>query len=387
MGEQTFLYGKPYEFIPFLEKPEVEKYSSHNKVAENTYSGKLKLRITTLSPLHIGSKQQDYDQTGNVLKKQIRRNGNLIIPGSSLKGAVRSIAEAISYSCAAESPFQELKSLLPRENRVACSNIHQRGLCMACSIFGMANNKEGYKGKVAFGEFAWKKGNLSRQMIPVLESPFKNYPDNHDVFGSSDKSHYGNERLYYCKACEAGDCQTCSKEKFFQCKERAGRKREMGFRGRKFYSTGREISPESVREDGKENCFEMVDSESVFEGELVFQNLKKEEGKLLSYALDIGHHFTMKLGYGKPLGYGKIKVDLIGAESMESRYGLQGMKMHKDVENGWSMERQNALQERKNCGNYINMVTNWAEEYRKDSPEEIKAAITELERIMEKQAD
>lgn len=130
MGEQTFLYGKPYEFIPFLEKSEVEKYSSHNKAAENTYSGKLKLRITTLSPLHIGSKQQDYDQTGNILKKQIRRNGNLIIPGSSLKGAVRSIAEAISYSCAAEPPFQELKSLLPRENRVACSNIHQRGLCM-----------------------------------------------------------------------------------------------------------------------------------------------------------------------------------------------------------------------------------------------------------------
>lgn len=398
---QTFLKNKPYEFLPLLEtRKEIQRYS-HQDMAVETYSGKLKLNITALSPLHIGSKQKEYDAFGNAKKKQMRRNGSIIIPGSSIKGAVRSIAEAVSYSCAVKPPSGQLRKLLPVKNKLPCSNPKSKGICITCSIFGMAGEmgkkgkkdeeegkskkedaKESYKGKVVFGEFTWIKGGAGAQTVyaklPRLESPFKDYPNPHDVFGKSDTKNqyrYGNERLYYCKACNTGDCQNCSKQEYFQKRDKAGEEREMAFRGRKFYSIKREISAESILEinGGKRgNDFEMVSPGSVFSGEVLFQNLTEEEARLLAYSLGIGHHFTMKIGYGKPLGYGKIKVDLLDVEDMRDRYnlglvGAEGMRSQCNLQ-GTVLDKEK--------------VERWAKEYHDSSQADIKAAIDELERIM-----
>lgn len=347
---QTFLRDKPYEFVPLLEQCKRTKYSSHNRMERGTYSGKLKLKMEILSPLHIGSKQQEYDENGNVMKSQMRRNGNIVIPGSSFKGAVRAIAEAVSYSCAVKLPDVALKKILPPENNEPCLDIN-KGLCITCSIFGMMSKAGSYKGKVDFGEFVFSSGSTKYEEIPSLESPFKNYPDPHDVFGN--RSHYGNERLYYCKACEEGNCQDCRKEDYFRHIEAAGTEREMGFRGRKFYSTERE---KQIDTNGGIRC-EMIKPGSIMEGEILFQNLREEEGRLLMYALDIGHSFTMKLGYGKPLGYGKVKIKLSDVESIGIRYPSEKV-INRDI------------------------IERWAQEYKSDSPEEIKKVINEFERIM-----
>lgn len=350
-GRQTFLKDKPYEFVPLLGHCDRINYNKRN-ANKDTYSGRLILKITVLTPLHIGSSLIDYDRDGNVIKKQMRRNGKLIIPGSSLKGAVRSVAEAVSYSCAVKVPDSVLKNALPKGNREICSDAGN--LCMTCFMFGMMGKPGSCKGKVRFGEFELESGGAVEKQIPLLESPFKNYPKPHDMFGyRASKSNYGNERLYYCKACEAGNCEECSKEDYLRNKDIAGKTREIAFRGRKFYSTSREYVPESR----KLTNYEMIKPDSVLTGEILFENLRQEEGRLLAYALDLGHHFAMKLGYGKPLGYGKVKIDLEGVENPNNRYPSK-----------WKADKE--------------VVERWAQEYRENSTDAIKGVIRELERIM-----
>ncbi|MCI8746371.1 MAG: hypothetical protein HFH67_00675 [Lachnospiraceae bacterium] len=349
---QTFLKDKAYDFVPLLDKCKRLSYIPHNIMEKGSYNGKLKLKIQVLSPLHIGGRMQDYDNMGNIIKKQVSRNGNMVIPGSSLKGAVRSIAEAVSYSCAVKVPDNILKRILPINNQEQCSNINN-GICIVCSIFGIANGEAAYKGKVNFGEFKLISGGLEENQIPLLEKPFKNDTTNDVFYNNNEKKNYGNERLYYCKACETGRCQNCSKEEYSQNIKEAGKERDMAFRGRKFYKTngGNEAPP------NKKVCCEMIRTGSVMEGELIFQNLRKEEGMLLAYALDINNYFTMKLGYAKSLGYGKVRIYLEEVESASNRYPGSGY-LEKEI------------------------IENWGREYRERCSDEIKNVINKLEEIM-----
>lgn len=354
---QTFLREKPYEFVPLVEQCKTEKYSGHHIMGKNTYAGRLRLKIKTESPVHIGGKQQDYDENGNVIYNQMRRNGKMIIPGSSLKGAVRSIAEAVSYSCAVKLPHSilEPKKLLPSGNQIACYMKKKNELCITCSMFGMMSKPLSYKGKVNFGEFVLQNDSKLYEKLPLLETPFKDYPEKHDVFGysSKKKSTYGNERLYYCRACESGNCQDCSKKEYFEKATLAGPKREMRFRGRKFYNPDYGIQQEIK----KTSLYEFIAPQSTLEGDIIFQNLSEEECMLLAYSLGIGRQFTLKLGYGKPLGYGKVKIDLAGVESISSRY-----------------PEEKAIS--------ADLVQRWAQEYPAKCPADIQPVIREFERIM-----
>ena len=62
----------------------------------------------------------------------------------------------------------------------------------------------------------------------------------------------------------------------------------------------------------------MLNRGALFEGDIVFQNMSEAELKLLAYALGLDHHFTMKFGYGKPLGYGNVKISLLYVEGYGS---------------------------------------------------------------------
>ncbi len=332
---QTLLKDKPYEFVPLVSQCNREFYNSLAVRGDCIYSGRLNLKITVISHLHIGSGEREFLQNGNVLKKQMRRNGKCIIPGSSLKGAVRSVAEAVSYSCAVKAPDYNLKSALPDGNMSSCSD--SRELCMACYIFGMTGKDGNFKGKVRFGEFSLisEGSQIERRKIPFMKGP-----------------HMDNERLYYCKACTAGNCENCTIEAY-DCAKNKQTKQKKEFRGRKFYSTQKEV----MLQQNECSFYEMIKPGSVLKGEIVFQDLRQEEGRLLAYALNIGNFFCMKLGYGKPLGYGKVKIELESAESINSKY-VSLPKIDSEL------------------------VQKWANEYREENTDEIKLLMSELERIM-----
>ena len=348
---QVLLKDASYEFLPLLDHSKKDSYTLHNRVEKDTYNGKMKLRILVKTPLHIGALYQEFDHEGNIIKKHMQRNGIAVIPGSSLKGAVRSIAEAVSYSCAVTVPDPVLKNILPEGNKKRCSPMDKE-LCITCSIFGTIGAGS-YKGKLNFGEFALKDGHIIQKKLPSMESPFKNYPNYQNYQKNKDlipekfdhlkySSNYGNERLYYCKACENGDCENCRKEEYWDHIKEAEKERNLEFRGRKFYSSDREKNAEDyVKNDSEEKTFyEMIKPGSILEGEIIFQNLSEEEGKLLAYALNIGNHFNMKLGYGKPYGHGKVEVSILDTMNMGTSY-LAGKSISKELIERWSEEYRN----------------------------------------------
>lgn len=356
--KQTFLHEKPYGFVPLVENCEQKPAFSQQSFEKGTYSGKLMIELTVRSLLHIGSGYNLCNENGKIENLTMRRQGRVVIPGSSIKGAVRAIAEAVSYSCAVKLPdarLHELKAALPKVNRNSCDNLSR--MCPACSMFGMVSKNDNYKGKISFGEFVCiGEASIRKEELPLLESPFKNYPREHDTFAG--RYNYGNERLYYCRACENGNCDTCSKYNYFEQVGKVGKNREMQFRGRKFYHSNHSDGGATIDAESKKILlYEMLEPGSVLKGEIAFQNISREELKLLAYALNVNGQFQMRLGYGKPLGYGKVEFSLKEVEDMMVRY-FGGTGVTKD------------------------MVEGLAVEYREQSSQEIKEAIRCLEEIL-----
>src|SRR5690242_15366987 len=99
----------PYNFVPLRgQEPERTAWKDvvkHDRLAKDTFSGRLQLHIQTLTPLFIPSRfVEDVDSVtiqtpkGDGEKKTYKRfhhrGGIPSIPGSSIKGMIRSVFEA-----------------------------------------------------------------------------------------------------------------------------------------------------------------------------------------------------------------------------------------------------------------------------------------------------
>ena len=141
------MYKNGYCYIPLPRREEIVKETviSHARFDNQRYSGKIVCLLTVQAPIHIGSgvfelgTDAGYRDYQGVVKGLIKENGIPIIPGSSLKGAIRSVAEAISYSC-----FLERRSgFNPCQVEKGTDRV-----CVACRIFGAM----GYMGRISFTE-------------------------------------------------------------------------------------------------------------------------------------------------------------------------------------------------------------------------------------------
>jgi CRISPR/Cas system CSM-associated protein Csm3 (group 7 of RAMP superfamily) len=98
----------------------------HDKLSN--FMGSMTLTIKALSPLFVGTGDYEIDEEG-LYQPFFRREGRIVIPGTSVKGVVRSYAEALSPSCEA-------------------ARCKEDSLCPCCAIFG----KLGFQGRVSFME-------------------------------------------------------------------------------------------------------------------------------------------------------------------------------------------------------------------------------------------
>ena len=92
----------PFDFVPFsVEEPVVKKQDQWEQEGGALLSGHIEYALTALSPIHIVGKQ---DRSGYKSNYQIarshfnRRAGRATIPGTSIKGTVRSFFEALTNS-------------------------------------------------------------------------------------------------------------------------------------------------------------------------------------------------------------------------------------------------------------------------------------------------
>jgi len=288
---------KPYDFVPFPKRrPDREKGAGQDKLNPCLLSGTLELTLRTLTPVHVGLGYSDFIKTGNQeyfaalqASKPVREadavRRRYLIPGSSIKGAVRSIVEAITRSCVHVTRVKEW--LIPDDNR-PCGR--EKGLCLACRLFGA----QGYQGLVSFEDAVAPKGSLVLLGTPPLWSPIGKGEDGrrYKRFGELPKS-YLSDKTHKAK-------------------------------GRKFYYHRSVPSNEQAqREFDTRAC---IKSGAELPLRIHFLNLSEAELGVLLTALGQhpDHRFPIKLGGGKPVGLGSVQVKcqrinlLQGADSLKA---------------------------------------------------------------------
>lgn len=136
----------PYDFVPFNRVRDVDKDAPppHDRGPEaDRLSGEISATLRVLTPLHIGSGFEELLDEADppVVKTTLWSCGELVIPGMSLKGAIRSIFEAITPSCVAVSGASSV-------DRACRPSRGDDRLCPACGVFGAL----GYEGNVRFAD-------------------------------------------------------------------------------------------------------------------------------------------------------------------------------------------------------------------------------------------
>lgn len=97
----------PYNFVPLSDKVvEAESVPDHDRYYADRYSGYFTVTLTTETPLYIRgmlteqeAREQAADQSKHKDKPDFfQRNGKPVIPGSSLRGMLRTLVEIITFS-------------------------------------------------------------------------------------------------------------------------------------------------------------------------------------------------------------------------------------------------------------------------------------------------
>lgn len=269
---------KPYELIPFPQQPpKLEHPVGHAKFHPDKLHGTLFLTLTVQTALHISTGHlalgSDVGVNGIPVLKTMTTtpDGRLKIQGSSLKGAIRAMYEAITNSTLAVITSR-YKDRIPPE-RQPCRQ--KERLCPASRVFGALN----WQGLVEFRDAIATSAGSGGGSLPPLYSP---RPDQ-------------------CKA-------------YF--------KKENGkVIGRKFYYTHKKALQGSSRGTPTQQAMQ----NTVFKTQIHFKNLTPAElGTLLTVlGQDPNHPMLLKVGGGKPVGLGSLQVTLDKIErpgNLKDRY-------------------------------------------------------------------
>jgi len=168
MPQRPNVEPKPFFWIPLQGKPQRAAPTFHD--AFRGWTGWLVLDIEVDSEfLYVGTGQIDLVRINGREQARYtftRRDGKLIIPATSIKGAVRSVFEAITNSCVSQ---RHRRERLPSTAHMACKRVRKgeerkAQLCPACRVFGTT----GYRGRVYFSD-AEPIGEVSTTTIKISD--------------------------------------------------------------------------------------------------------------------------------------------------------------------------------------------------------------------------
>ena len=249
---------KPFDFVPIAPVKRAETVG-HEQFRADHHSGGLAYEAEALTHVFVASGTYALGEDVGFPKRDVirtcyRLRGRPAIPGSSMKGVVRSVAEAVTGSCITVT--REDQRRIPG-GKEAVRGCEADSACPACSIFG----RLGRMSKVSFGDALALKGVRTRlYRLPSLHRP---------------------------RAREAPRVYVDERGQF---------------KGRKFYYHGQ------MAEDPRNAPVQVVPQGSRFSGSLQFQNLTADELALLLFALGLDGSFALKLGGGKPACLGSLRI-------------------------------------------------------------------------------
>lgn len=252
---------KPFVLVDIpSETPKRKRVVPHEKFTGLT--GRLELTFTVVSEyLFVGSGAYEFDPNHGNRRPDVwytfyRRNGELCVPGTSLKGAIRAIVEAISNSCVSQRHRKE--NVRSRDHQLCRFRDERSPLCPACRLFGTT----GYRGRAHFTDFLLQ-GEVKPEIVKIGELW---EPRRHDP----------------------------AKRRFYEHKI--------------FQAVGNPAPQQGFR------FVEAVQKEATFHGALLFENVGEAELVLLLHALGwqvedrrVIVVFAPKLGGAKPRCFGSVK--------------------------------------------------------------------------------
>ena len=251
---------KPYEFVPLPPgRPSTEPPAGHHRYREGYLNGMLTATIIARSPVHVASGL--LEPTNNrqypMAKAHFRTGGKPAIPGTSLKGCIRSIVEAITRSSVQVTRARELSREYQPGRSVERLDVAQR-------IFGAL----GYQGMVRFGDAVLENGITT--IVPSVQL-FRTHSESYNTYFDGGEP-----------------------------------------RGRKFYMHGK-LAQGSLP-------LEACPIESRFGLRMDFENIAPGELGLILVALGLGEkRFLPKLGGAKPACLGTIEVIDASLAALDTR--------------------------------------------------------------------
>jgi RAMP superfamily len=289
----------PYDFVridwekpPLREKP-VWHYQLVGSGQQKLYSGKIELNIETETPLLI------YDpHSRNVPMLSLRNKspqGEYIIPGSSLKGMLRSIVETLGRGCLTlfDGDYEPIKqngrivgyearykNLVPK-SFLRCTNNNE--LCLSCRIFGMMRPKPGEgnsEARVGEGKKLFLgKVNIGDACAPRT-SPLYAKMRTIDLMGA----HPHHDAFYLDEAKKA-------------------------IAGRKYYFHHASEPLQATRASDYNHYIQPLDKGTTFQVSMDFVGLTADEFAALLLAITLEEGMRHKIGYAKPLGLGTVHLN------------------------------------------------------------------------------
>lgn len=248
---------KPFAYVDIHRDIQKSKYMADDRFYEEKRTGRLELELRVFSEyLFVGSGNYDLREKDKLVYYSFfRTNGKVVIPGTSIKGAVRSVLEAISNSCVSQVGRRENH---PRTHRKCEFDPEKKrvDLCSSCKLFGTT----GYAGRANFSDAPPEMEGI-RDIIEIVKI--------HELFPPK--------------------INKKDKRKFYQNK--------------KFNPVG------NLKPEKNYRFVEAVKKGSIFKTSLSFQNLTKEELALLFYAMGVGQDYMIKVGGAKPRCFGTVRFN------------------------------------------------------------------------------
>lgn len=273
-----------YQFAPLPDRVRraVRPQAVHDRRVEGALSGTIQVVLRAQQPVHVGSGFKELRDDGSVVRRAAEVRGRPGIPGSSLKGVLRSRYEAITRSCAGPAPKGgKVKSRSHDDVKRAsftrkvsemdvfrpCEDSHS---CAACALFGRMS----LRSRITVTDFAAEEGTeFAINKMPAQFSPRAHHLGNFDIVDTD-------------------------RGKVFQVSSLKGRK----------FAAGQ--GP--VADNAQLQRVEVIPFGTLLRGELRILNVLPEElGGLLS-ALGVSPSSALKLGAGKGLAFGRMVVDELG---------------------------------------------------------------------------
>jgi CRISPR/Cas system CSM-associated protein Csm3 (group 7 of RAMP superfamily) len=309
----------PYDFarIDWSKPPKRSKPVWHHHLVEmgkQLFSGSLEVDIYVETPIFIANSGVAPSDPKRPAQSMQNPQGAFIIPGSSLKGMLRSVVETLSNGCLTLYDGDYEGHRVHYRDRVPESFQHCRDamkLCIACRAFGMLKGGNIFLGKVNIGDAVSYPGK-AYMSDPLYTAVLVEPKPRHEAFYLDEKRQYIAGRKFYFHH-SPGQLLTENRLMYF---------------GKNQILANRYIQP--------------LDSESNFHFRVDFTNLEPEEFGVLLLAVSLEAEMRHKIGYGKPMGLGSIEMrpislTLVDYSTRYTSYGQPGTKGGKTTYQGDSM--------------------------------------------------